>query len=275
MYPNLLTLSFHADGSPADPARHRATLERLQTKSAGDVLFVTHGWMNDTPHAPQLFAFFASALPEVSVCGVQWPTQPFGPYGVIRPDREATAHYLLRERAVHVGCAGLGLVLAHLALSRPGLRVHLAGYSFGAWMMAEAAAHHAVQSITLIQPSMPADSFSPEGACRALVDNHLVRTPMVITHSRHDHALPGSLAQSGLPGAPDFHSKAAAAAPIVNLNGDHFIRTHTDLYHVELSQAIRSRCCPSDTAPRSQPCSPGLPATHSEVSPRELIPAGQ
>ena len=66
MYPNLLTLSFNADGSAVNAGLHRAALDRLQTKTASDVLFVTHGWMNDTAHAPRLFAFFASALPEVT-----------------------------------------------------------------------------------------------------------------------------------------------------------------------------------------------------------------
>mgnify|MGYP000909001490 CR=1 FL=1 len=274
MYPNLLTLSFNADGSAVNAGQHRAALDRLQTKTASDVLFVTHGWMNDSAHAPRLFAFFASALPEVEVCGVLWPTEPFGPYGVMRPDREATAHYLLRERAVHVGCAGLGIVLANLALSRPGLRVHLAGHSFGARMMVEAATHYAVHSLTLIQPAIMADSFSEEGVCRPLLDNRLVHTPVVITCSRHDRALPGSLAQCGLPGAPCFGSQAADGAPMVNLNADHFIRAHTDLYHVELAEAIRSRCCPSDRAQPSRPWSPGLRAERSEECLRGPISVG-
>ncbi|ARZ70909.1 hypothetical protein SMD11_5320 [Streptomyces albireticuli] len=119
-----------------------------------------------------------------------------GAYELLRQ----TSYYTMKRRAGTVGQVGLGPLLGELARSAPGLRVHLAGHSFGARLVsfalrglpAEAAC---VASLTLLQGAFSHYAFAPRlpfasdrgGALGGL--HRRVRGPVVCCHSRHDTAL--------------------------------------------------------------------------------------
>ncbi|MFC9297349.1 serine-threonine protein kinase [Streptomyces sp. NPDC057011] len=113
--------------------------------------------------------------------------------------RQAT-YYQMKKRAGVVGERGLGPVLAVLARSRPGLRVHLIGHSFGARVVSfslravpEGARH--VTSVTLLQ-----GAFSHYAFCDRLPHDggrggdlaglqRRVAGPVVACHSPYDTSL--------------------------------------------------------------------------------------
>lgn len=113
--------------------------------------------------------------------------------------RQAT-YYEMKKRAGVVGERGLGPVLAELAGSRPALRIHLIGHSFGARVVSfslravpEGARY--VKSATLLQGAFSHYAFADRlphdkgsgGALRGL--QHSVDGPVVACHSRYDSAL--------------------------------------------------------------------------------------
>ncbi|MBF6050395.1 serine-threonine protein kinase [Streptomyces eurocidicus] len=111
-----------------------------------------------------------------------------------------TSYYTMKRRAGTVGQAGLGPLLGELARSAPGLRVHLAGHSFGARLVSFAlrglpADTACVASLTLLQGAFSHYAFAPRlpfasdrgGALGGL--HRRVRGPVVCCHSRHDTAL--------------------------------------------------------------------------------------
>ncbi|MFD8014015.1 serine-threonine protein kinase [Streptomyces sp. NPDC058955] len=110
------------------------------------------------------------------------------------------AYYVMKKRAGQVGERGLGPLLAEVARSAPGLRVHLVGHSMGARLVAYAlrglpGALRPVRSMTLLQGAFSHYAFAARlphdpGRAGALKDLQLrVRGPLVACHSRHDTAL--------------------------------------------------------------------------------------
>lgn len=113
--------------------------------------------------------------------------------------RQAT-YYQMKNRAGVVGERGLGPVLDGLARSRPGLRIHLIGHSFGARVVSfalravpEGARY--VSSVTLLQGAFSHYAFCERlphdgGRGGALAGLHRkVDGPVVACHSPHDTSL--------------------------------------------------------------------------------------
>ncbi|MFJ6741963.1 serine-threonine protein kinase [Streptomyces sp. NPDC091279] len=111
-----------------------------------------------------------------------------------------TTYYAMKRRAGTVGERGLGRVVGQLAVSAPGVRVHLVGHSFGGRLVSFALGGlpdgvRTVKSVTLLQGAFSHYTF----AARLPFD---VRTggvlqgqqkridgPLVSCHSRYDTAL--------------------------------------------------------------------------------------
>lgn len=113
--------------------------------------------------------------------------------------RQAT-YYTMKRRAGAVGARGLGPLLGELARTEPGLRVHLAGHSFGARLVAHAVrglpdGTRSVKSVTLLQGAFSHYAFATRlphapGRGGSLPDlHHRIDGPLVACHSRHDTAL--------------------------------------------------------------------------------------
>ncbi|MEV7615604.1 serine-threonine protein kinase [Streptomyces sp. NPDC089799] len=113
--------------------------------------------------------------------------------------RQATYHRM-KKRAGVVGERGLGPVLTELSRSRPGLRIHLIGHSFGARVVSFALravpdGWRFVRSLTLLQGAFSHYAFADRlphdgdrgGALAGL--QRRVDGPVVSCHSRHDTAL--------------------------------------------------------------------------------------
>lgn len=106
-----------------------------------------------------------------------------------------STYYEMKGRAGAVG-KGLVPVLAAVRAARPELRLHLAGHSFGARVMASALANceaFPVSSVTLIQGAFSQFGFAKQwdgvhdGLFRPGLFGGRLKGPVVVTHSRHDH----------------------------------------------------------------------------------------
>ncbi|MEV6671593.1 serine-threonine protein kinase [Streptomyces sp. NPDC051162] len=110
------------------------------------------------------------------------------------------SYYTMKRRAGTVGGHGLGPFLGLLAGSRPGVRVHLVGHSFGARLVSFALSglpdgRSPVASLTLLQGAFSHYVFASSlpfatdqgGALSGLYDR--VNGPVVCCHSSHDTAL--------------------------------------------------------------------------------------
>jgi len=295
---SLFKLVFDASGKVTDLAARDAFLGALQTNAHRDVLFVAHGWLNDTASANQLFTHFARGLSDMPVCGVFWPSHPLAQapnaQGIVRAGIEMTSYYVMKERAAEVGAGGLAPFLRALRRSLPDTRIHLAGHSFGARLVTAAAAASiednaaaCIQSMTLIQAAFSQFSFAPEGAYRAVLERRLVNGPIAVTHSKHDLAVGqaypvasllrhqnasaiggpndpyGGLGRNGaqhLTPAECIHLNLGdmlslrqyLGHPVINLNADTIVRNHSDIYHREILDTIRTLCSPACTEPLCQ-----------------------
>ncbi|MBI5086655.1 MAG: hypothetical protein HZB13_18925 [Acidobacteria bacterium] len=250
-----------------------------------DVLFLAHGWLNDRQTAAQLFESYAALLAPMPVIGVLWPSLPkllgSNAQGVVKATWQASSYYAMKERAGMVGAAGLAPLLCRLYFDYPGLRIHLAGHSFGARLVTAAAAAQpgpSIQSMTLIQAAFSQYAFSykvpgyaKSGAFRTILDHSLVRGPILVTHSCRDIAVGAAYPiasllrrqnASRIGGATDPYGglgRNGAQAlergecasvrigdplplrfPVININCDSLIRSHTDIHHPEIAAAIRA-----------------------------------
>lgn len=108
------------------------------------------------------------------------------------------SYYEMKNRAGVVGQNGLGPLLGQLRQANPELRVHLAGHSFGARLVAFALAGlpdgmtgqaSPVKSLTLLQGAFSHFAFSGQksGALQAVADR--VDGPLLATFSVHDRAV--------------------------------------------------------------------------------------
>lgn len=108
--------------------------------------------------------------------------------------------YLMKSRAGTVGGTGLAPLLTML-LSKPGVRVHLAGHSFGARLLSSALLALPgglvlrPLSLTLLQAAFSHFGFAErwngrtDGAFRRILTDRSVDGPILITHTRNDAAL--------------------------------------------------------------------------------------
>jgi pimeloyl-ACP methyl ester carboxylesterase len=104
----------------------------------------------------------------------------------------------MKDRAGIVGRQGVASALDQIQSAFPGIRIHLAGHSFGCRVVASAASATAkpVACMTLFQAAFSHNSFSPDydsthqpGGFRDIVDGRKCEGPMLITHSVNDEAL--------------------------------------------------------------------------------------
>jgi hypothetical protein len=111
-------------------------------------------------------------------------------------------YYQMKDRAGAVGRTGVNEVLRRVRATRPSVRVHLVGHSFGCRVVTAAATGPAdnpggfVDSMTLLQAAFSHYAFSAKyddsnksGFFRNLVSEKRVRGPVVITHTRADKAV--------------------------------------------------------------------------------------
>lgn len=111
-----------------------------------------------------------------------------------------TSYYKMKERAGTVGKNGAAKLIEEIA-ARPGVRhIHLAGHSFGARLVTAAALAtktSKIHSMSLLQAAFSHNGFSepdamgnePTGYFRAVIEQQRVKGPILVTHSRHDHAV--------------------------------------------------------------------------------------
>jgi len=186
-----------------------------------------------------------------------------------------STYHLMKDRAGVVGRNGLARSLDQIQDDYPGIRIHLAGHSFGCRAIASsaAAARRQVASMTLFQAAFSHNSFSPFGGFRSVVADRKCEGPIVITHSVKDEAVGicypiasrifrqsasslgdandryGGLGRSGARHTPeaddgDLLPEAApyAFAPgrIYNLQADDIIQAHCDIVKPETAWAMLS-----------------------------------
>lgn len=194
---NTFRLDYDAAGGLLNPSGRDLFLAALKARPDADVLFIAHGWLNDRVASQNFFNFFAQGLTPALVCGISWPSHPWksNAAGLVKAGAELASYYYMKERAGTVG-ASFGADLRRLHQALPGLRVHLAGHSFGARLVTAAAQGSApdgappfLESMTLIQAAFSHNSFAPEGGFRDVLARRLVRGPILVTHSKHDRAV--------------------------------------------------------------------------------------
>ncbi len=112
-----------------------------------------------------------------------------------------TTYYVMKERAGTVGKIGAAPLVAAALQTKPSLRVHLVGHSFGGRLvtsLANALPNGAqATTLSLLQAAYshyglapaPADGSRPVGAFRDVVEKAKVRDVIQITHSSHDWAV--------------------------------------------------------------------------------------
>ena len=111
-------------------------------------------------------------------------------------------YYQMKDRAGIVGRNGVNEVLRQVRASRPAVRLHLVGHSFGCRVVTSAASGTAatpagfVDSMTLLQAAFSHYAFAAKydnsnkpGFFRNLLSEHRVRGPIVVTHTRADKAV--------------------------------------------------------------------------------------
>ena len=100
-------------------------------------------------------------------------------------------YHLMKDRAGILGRTGLARSLDQIQDDYPGIRIHLAGHSFGCRAITSAAAalRRPVASMTLFQAAFSHNSFSPPGGFRSVIDDAKCDGPILITHSVKDEAV--------------------------------------------------------------------------------------
>jgi len=111
-------------------------------------------------------------------------------------------YYQMKDRAGVVGRTGVNEVLRRVRATRPSVRLHLVGHSFGCRVVTAAATGPAdnpvgfIDSMTLLQAAFSHYAFSAKyddsnkaGFFRNLVSEKRVSGPIVITHTRADKAV--------------------------------------------------------------------------------------
>ena len=195
---NLHRIDFGSSGNLLSPSQRDAFLGSIQQERPAAVLFVAHGWLNDTHSSGRLFGWFAQALRPLAVCGVAWPSHPLkrNTAGLVRAGVEATSYYIMKERAAEVGTGGLAPLVRSLKSVSPATQVHFAGHSFGARLITAAAmalgrpaGEPLVETMLLLQAAFSQFAFSPGGFFRPVVEERLVRGSIAVTHTQHDKAV--------------------------------------------------------------------------------------
>jgi hypothetical protein len=206
-----------------------------------------------------------------------------GPLSAARNLLNFSTYYLMKERAGTVGRRGVNGVLRQIKALEPELRVHLVGHSFGARLVTAAADGPAgatavpFESMTLLQAAFSHNAFAQkfdgrrDGAFRAVLTEHKIRGPIVITCTMNDRAvgiayplasrvagqdssrlgdamdLFGGLGRNGAVHTPEAVAGtlqpltghyAFESGKVYNLNADPVIHDHSDISHDEVAFAL-------------------------------------
>jgi hypothetical protein len=124
----------------------------------------------------------------------------FGPGDLRRAGRtllNIATYYTMKARSGDVGERGVAGLLDKLSAAAPGVRLHLAGHSFGARVLSAAATRHQpIHSLTLLQAAFSHYGFAKaydrdgsSGAFRAVLAPGRMAGPVLITHSAKDRAV--------------------------------------------------------------------------------------
>lgn len=113
-----------------------------------------------------------------------------------------TTYYLMKARAGDVGVKGVAPLIQKVRGSRPDLRVHMIGHSFGGRLVSAAINALPEQdqfrpdTALLLQAAFSHNGFAQDdggtvgrGAFRDVIEKKKVRGPIVITHTRNDKAV--------------------------------------------------------------------------------------
>jgi hypothetical protein len=111
-----------------------------------------------------------------------------------------TTYYMMKARAGDVGVKGVAPLLVKLRDSRPDLKIHMIGHSFGCRVVSAAInaspeeEKYKPDIVLLLQAAFSHNGFSvagqvERGAFRDVVENNKVRGPILITHTRNDKAV--------------------------------------------------------------------------------------
>lgn len=194
-----------------------------------------------------------------------------------------TTYYRMKARAGTVGARGLAPALTRIHEAAPSARLHLIGHSFGARVVT--AAVHAlpagtnVDSLSLLQAAFSHNAFAEDfdgtkdGFFRAVVTEHRVQGPIIITHTRNDKAVGiayplasriagqnaaglgdrddpyGGLGRNGAVSTPEALDQALEASGfpygfsggvLYNLKADRFIGSHGAVTGEEVAYAVLS-----------------------------------
>ena len=103
-----------------------------------------------------------------------------------------TTYYEMKTRSGTVGKSGVAPLIDKLASQVE--RMHLIGHSFGCRVVTSAALNSKtdkIKSMALIQAAFSQNGFSrsEHGFYRAVVDNHRIKGPVLITHTPNDRAV--------------------------------------------------------------------------------------
>lgn len=125
-----------------------------------------------------------------------------GPMNAARNLLNLTTYYQMKARSGQVGTAGLHPLLREVGAACPGLRIHLAGHSFGARLVTSAALGPegapplGVHSLTLLQAAFSHYGFAGQydgggepGFFRRVVSERRVGGPTLVSSSAHDLAV--------------------------------------------------------------------------------------
>jgi pimeloyl-ACP methyl ester carboxylesterase len=183
------------------------------------------------------------------------------------------SYHLMKDRAGVVGRTGLARALDQIHDDYPGIRIHLAGHSFGCRAISAAASaiRKPVASMTLFQAAFSHNSFSPSGGFRSVVSDGKCKGPILITHSAKDEAVGicyplasrilrqtasalggandryGALGRNGARHTPEASDGdllpegapyAFTPGRIYNLQADHIIEAHSDIVKPETAWAL-------------------------------------
>jgi hypothetical protein len=110
-----------------------------------------------------------------------------------------TTYYQMKERAGAVGVNGVAPMLATLRKTAPGLKIHLAGHSFGGRLVTAATSATTAASrpntLTLLQAAYSHNGLASkfdgktDGFFRKVVTGGKVGGPILITHTKNDKAV--------------------------------------------------------------------------------------
>ncbi len=200
-------------------------------------------------------------------------TQPLG-QGLLNLSN-LTTFYRMKGRAGLIGREGLAPVLDAFSVRHPGIRIHLAGHSFGARLVTAAAdaVKTPVRTMTLLQGAFSHTAFAPTvngvpGAFRQVLVKHKVAGPIAATHTRNDQAVGlayalasrvagqeaaflgdsrdrfGGIGSNGAIHTPEAVANSLLpvgsayvldAGKIHNLRADTFIKAHSDIVNPQVA----------------------------------------